>query len=351
MITVVIFDIDGILTDGHLYIDSLSNETKRISYDDIDAIFELKRKGIKIGFVSGEDGSFSSYVRKRFEPDFFIAGCKDKLSWFKELEQEGSIQRDEACFVGDSLKDAELLEYIYTSYAPADVDPLVKSRAKKITKATRGNGVVREVVYSVLAQNRQQERIIDPIVFSSIDDHLELITSLRNDNELILKINEAAFLIVESLRRGGRLLICGNGGSAADSQHLATELVSRFYLERKALDAEALTINTSSITAIGNDYDFDRVFSRQVEAKGRAGDVLLGISTSGNSRNVIQAIDSAKSIGMTTISMTGSNNSSILASCSDVWIGVSSSCTPRIQEAHILVGHVLCQIIERELSN
>jgi D-sedoheptulose 7-phosphate isomerase len=351
MLTTVIFDIDGVLTDGNVYIDPAGNETKRIAYDDIDAIFELKRRGLKIGFVSGEDGGFSSYVKKRFDPDFFIAGCKDKLTWFKGLEETKTVVRNEVCFVGDSLKDTELLEYIPLSYAPADVDPLVKSRATIITNANRGNGVVREVVYSVLAQNSQRNRETDPVIFSSIDDHLALITSLRDDDELIRKTNDAALLITESLRRGGRLLICGNGGSAADSQHLATELVSRFYLERKALDAEALTINTSSLTAIANDYEFDRVFSRQVEAKGRAGDVLLGISTSGNSSNVIQAINSAKSIGMATIAMTGSNSLSTMARIADVWIGVPSSDTPRIQEAHILIGHILCQIIERALSN
>src|SRR3989339_850346 len=118
-------------------------------------------------------------------------------------------------------------------------------------------------------------------------DHLKLAERIASDIELHRQIGKAVKILVSVFRKNGRLLICGNGGSAADSQHLATEFVSRFLMERRALDAEALTINTSSLTAIGNDYDFEKVFSRQVEAKGRKGDVLLGISTSGTSKNVM----------------------------------------------------------------
>ena len=182
-----------------------------------------------------------------------------------------------------------------------------------------------------------------------LEEHIDVIKDISADADLISLINSIAQVIVHAYRTSSKLLVCGNGGSAADSQHLAAELVSRFFLERKALDAEALTINTSSLTAIGNDYNFERVFSRQVEAKGKNGDILLGISTSGNSINVIEAIKTAKDIGIKTIGFTGSNKESLISRLSDYCIYVPSGTTPRIQEAHILIGHILCEFIENEL--
>jgi D-sedoheptulose 7-phosphate isomerase len=187
------------------------------------------------------------------------------------------------------------------------------------------------------------------ILSKRLHEHIEVINALAADEALLGRINEAARIIVEAFRNNGKLLICGNGGSAADSQHIATELVSRFLMERRALDAEALTINTSSLTAIGNDYGFDRVFARQIEAKGKSGDVLLGISTSGNSSNVIEAMKTAKTIGIETIGLTGNDATSLIYQLSDCCIGVPSNSTPRIQEAHILIGHMLCEFVEREI--
>jgi len=186
-------------------------------------------------------------------------------------------------------------------------------------------------------------------ILDRLGEHIDVIKGISADAELITMINNAAKVMVQTYKSGCKLLICGNGGSAADSQHIATELVSRFLIERKALNAESLTINTSSLTAIGNDYNFDQVFSRQIEAKGAKGDVLIGISTSGNSKNVIEAIKTAKEMGIKTIGLTGNNRDSLICRLSDYCIYVPSSSTPRIQEAHILIGHILCEFIENEL--
>ena len=142
--------------------------------------------------------------------------------------------------------------------------------------------------------------------------------------------------------------MCGNGGSAADAQHIATEFVSRFYHERKALNAEALTVNTSTLTAVGNDYSFDRVFARQVEAKGRQGDILIGISTSGESKNIIEAFEAAKKLNMSTIAFTG-NRECTMEHKADMTINIPSEDTPRIQEMHIMTGHIICELVEKEL--
>lgn len=182
-----------------------------------------------------------------------------------------------------------------------------------------------------------------------LDEHVKAIDLLKNNRELCSKIKEAGILLFEAFKAGNKLLICGNGGSAADSQHIATELVSRFFLERKALDAEALTVNTSSLSAIGNDYSFERIYSRQVEAKGKKGDILIAISTSGNSKNVVEAIKAAKNIGIKTIGFTNSDKKNLVSKLTDCCINVPSAVTPRVQEVHILVGHILCEFVEAEL--
>ena len=164
------------------------------------------------------------------------------------------------------------------------------------------------------------------------------------------EILKAAHTIRNCLANGGKLLLMGNGGSAADSQHIAAELIGRFKKERKAIPALALTVDSSSLTALGNDYGFDTVFSRQVEALATPNDAVIGISTSGNSRNVIQALNLAREIGAKTIGFMG-NDGGNMKDCVDIGIIVPSEDTARIQEVHITIGHIICEIIEQDLIN
>lgn len=189
----------------------------------------------------------------------------------------------------------------------------------------------------------------DEFYASRIRGHQETIQEMLDDEALMGSLVEAGLMMEECFRAGGRLLVCGNGGSAADSQHIATEFVSRFLLERPAISAEALTTNASSLTAIGNDYGFDQVFSRQVEAQGRDGDVLMGLSTSGNSKNVVLAMELARELGIKTIGLSGARRGTRIEDVSDVLIAIPSSHTPRIQEGHILVGHLLCEYAEEAI--
>lgn len=154
--------------------------------------------------------------------------------------------------------------------------------------------------------------------------------------------------LVSCLRNGGKVLLCGNGGSAADAQHLAAELVGRFKMERRALPSMALPVNASTITAIGNDYGYEYVFARQVAAFGHEGDVLVAISTSGTSPNVVRAVEAARERGMVSLGLTGASGGALLSLC-DVTIAVPSEDVARIQEAHITVGHIWCEIVERAL--
>ncbi|MBC7885270.1 MAG: D-sedoheptulose 7-phosphate isomerase [Saprospiraceae bacterium] len=170
-------------------------------------------------------------------------------------------------------------------------------------------------------------------------------TAILNDELILNQVVEAAEMIKNCLRKGGKLLFCGNGGSAADAQHLAAEFSGRFYKDRKALPAEALHVNTSYLTAVANDYSFDVVYSRLIDGIGHDGDVLVGISTSGNSVNIVNALEKAKEIGMKTIGLTGDTGGK-MSDHSDILIRIPSSDTPRIQESHIMLGHIICQLVE-----
>jgi D-sedoheptulose 7-phosphate isomerase len=171
---------------------------------------------------------------------------------------------------------------------------------------------------------------------------------LLSQTEVVSTIARVSEILIEALQRGNKALLFGNGGSAADAQHIAAEFVGRFAFDRPALPALALSVNTSCVTAIGNDYGFECVFSRQIEALGRPGDVALGISTSGNSRNVIQALSVAKELGLHTVGLVGCTGGR-LKDAVDHCICVPSNDTPRIQECHILIGHIISELVEETI--
>ncbi|MFN8298315.1 MAG: D-sedoheptulose 7-phosphate isomerase [Chitinophagales bacterium] len=183
---------------------------------------------------------------------------------------------------------------------------------------------------------------------SIIAASIEVKTKVLNDEALVNRIEEVAHVIANAFRNGNRVYLCGNGGSAADAQHLAAEFTGRFYSDREPLPAEALHVNTSFMTAVANDYSYNEVYERAIKAHGRKGDVLFGISTSGNSKNILLAQEEAKKRGMIVISFTGETGGKMKDSC-DYLFNVPSTDTPRIQESHILIGHIICQLVEEEL--
>jgi D-sedoheptulose 7-phosphate isomerase len=176
----------------------------------------------------------------------------------------------------------------------------------------------------------------------------DTMTALAADVEITAQLDDAARRCVDALRGGRKIMFCGNGGSAADAQHLAGELVSRFNYDRPGLPAMALTTDTSILTAIGNDYGYEQLFARQVEASGVAGDVLVAISTSGNSPNVLRALEAARARKLVTIGLTGRSGGRMEGAC-DILIRAPAAHTPRVQEAHIVIGHTLCALIESAL--
>src|SRR5712675_2591536 len=185
-------------------------------------------------------------------------------------------------------------------------------------------------------------------VSSLIEASIATKQSMLNNRQLISTAAKVSAILVQALKRGNKLLIFGNGGSAADAQHIAAEFVGRFAFDRPALPALALSVNGSCVTAIGNDYGFDLVFSRQLEALGRRGDVAIGISTSGNSPNVVKAMSTARKMELHTVALTGAAGGG-LKGIVDNCLCVPSSETPRIQEGHILVGHIISELVESQM--
>lgn len=183
---------------------------------------------------------------------------------------------------------------------------------------------------------------------SKLQASIDLKNTLMNNQDILNTIKKVVEAIVESYKKDGKVLWCGNGGSAADAQHLAAELSGRFYYDRPPLYSEALHVNTSYTTAVANDYSYDVIYSRLVEAMGKKGDVLIGLSTSGNSKNVVNAIERANQQGIITVGFTGQSGGEMGYICQHL-INIPSTDTPRIQECHMLLGHTICELVESNL--
>jgi len=180
-----------------------------------------------------------------------------------------------------------------------------------------------------------------------ISNSINVKEKILNNNKLIETINKIVDKSIECLKKGNTIWWCGNGGSAADAQHLAAELSGRFYFDREPLSSEALHVNTSYLTAVANDYSYDVIYSRYLKGCGKKGDILIGISTSGNSKNIINAFNVAKNKEIITVGMTGEKGDMI--ELSDYILNVPSTDTPRIQESHIMLGHIICELIEKKM--
>ena len=187
---------------------------------------------------------------------------------------------------------------------------------------------------------------IKNIIQASIDTKQQIL----QNKELLVTIEEVVIVITNAFKKGNRVYFCGNGGSAADAQHLAAEFSGRFYTDRKALPAEALHCNSSYLTAVANDYGFDVVYSRMIDGIGNSGDILIGLSTSGNSVNMLKAFETAKQKEIITIGFTGASGGK-MKDLSDYLINIPSNDTPRIQESHITIGHIICQLVEEKIFN
>lgn len=348
MIKMVVFDIDGVITDGSVIVDIEGREQKKINLKDIDAIFELHREGYKLAAITGEATEIVNYFENRFPWSYFYRGNKEKKKTMEEIVALEGIAPSEMCYIGDGKYDVEPLIYAGLGICPADAIEPAKQAADMILQQDGGQGCLWELVDILKKYNH--EELPGNYFYQRLAEHESIFKKIATDEKMTNDIMQAADDIYEMMKKGGQLFLCGNGGSAADSQHIATEFVSRFYKERPALNAEALTVNTSTLTAIGNDYSFERIFVRQLEAKANEGDFLIGISTSGTSKNVLEALRYAKKHGIKTMMLMGDHVNQELPEVCDYIIKVPSKITPRIQEAHIFIGHVMAEYVEHRIT-
>jgi len=347
VIELVIFDIDGVLTDGNILVDSQGREQKRINIKDIDAIFEMKRRGYRLAAVTGENTEIVSYFHNRFPWDHFYCGCKKKLETVQSLASELGVSMEQVAYIGDGKYDLEILPYVGLSVCPADAIREARLKADIVLHRAGGDGCVWELL-EILAADRRPD---DPARYlrERMAEHQLIFKRMAADQALAAKIMAVGQALAERLQIGGQLFLCGNGGSAGDAQHIAAEFVGRFYRERPAFCAEALTTNTSVLTAIGNDYGYERIFARQLEAKARENDILVGISTSGASTNVLEALRYGNKRGLLNVMLTGERYPAELDELCDFVLAVPSAITPRIQEAHIFLGHLWAEFVEHTL--
>ncbi len=352
-IRMLVFDIDGVITDGKRYIGE-DGETKTVSLKDLDAIGLLHEAGYKVGCISGENTPFSQAFSRMVPLDYVSLGCKTKTDAVREIGERFGLSPDELCYIGDGKYDIPVLKMTGLGICPADAIDEAKRVADIVLKRRGGEGCIAEC-YTILEKRKTCPAPADAgqtgageLIRRRVEEHRAALDALAADEGLCGRVDAAIRTINDCYRSGGCLYLCGNGGSAADAQHLAAEMVGRFYLERPALRAEALTVNTSILTALANDYDFNMIFARQLEARAKEGDVLVGITTSGTSANILRAFQKAKEMGVKTILMTGElKDEAAIRPYTDCLINVPSRDTPRIQEMHILIGHIICEAVEK----
>ena len=347
MIELIVFDIDGVITDGSVIIDFSGHEQKKINMKDVDAIFELHRRGYKLAAITGEDTEIVSYFEKRFPWTYFYRGSKTKRETMQQIEAGTGIDRKNICYIGDGKYDVEPLTYAGLGLCPADAIDAAKNAADIILQNNGGEGCVWEIISIIEKYN--DEDSAHNYYFRRLEEHTQIFKKLASDQCLTKQVMEIGDRIIEIFKKDGGLFLCGNGGSAADAQHIATEFISRFYKERPGLNAEALSVNTSTITAIGNDYSFESVFARQLEAKAKPGDMVIGISTSGESRNILEALRYAREHGIVSVLLMGGYENPELEDAAEYIVKVPAIITPRIQETHIFIGHVIAEYVEHRM--
>jgi D-sedoheptulose 7-phosphate isomerase len=344
-ILLLALDVDGVLTDGSVTITPSGEESKGIAFRDLDALARARKAGLRVALVTGEEGPLVMAIAAKAGAEFVLPAAKDKVAALEALSTNAAVPLSRICFVGDADRDALAFPLVGLSLSPADGSRAARRTASRVLSAKGGAGAVEEAVELLLAGSDEGD------LRPGFENTLRRITedSLRAHEKLIIEsipnLAEIASLITRSLKAGRRILFCGNGGSAADAQHVAAELVGRFALEREPFPALALTTDTSILTAVGNDWDFKDIFARQVRAHARHGDIVVGISTSGKSPNVVRALEVARECGAVTLAFTGRNGGAV-AKAADFCFKAPDASTPRVQELHLLAWHGICEVVE-----
>lgn len=349
-ISLLILDIDGVLTDGGFSLDAEGNEWKSLSYRDLDALTALRRRGVELALVTAEDTPLARRIASRLGIERCVFGASDKLTAVREIAADMELRLDRVAYIADADRDAPALDAVGVALVPSDATPRARTSADVILRSGGGAGVVAEAAAALggPVEHGAPESGGPPseaqleIVRSEIQSCIAVLSQVSD--QAADSIVSAAALLRTTFEAGNRAYLFGNGGSAADAQHFAAELVGRFRGTRIGRPAIALTTDTSVLTSIANDEGYDEVFAAQLRALARPGDAAFGITTSGTSENVVAGLVEAKRIGLSTVALSGERSGQI-DYVSDVSIKVPSSDTQRIQEAHTVVIHLLCRLI------
>lgn len=343
-IACLVLDIDGVLTDGKVSID---RRRKELFVRDLDAISRARREGLIVAFLSGEEDIEG--VVGRCGGGESLAGCKDKGGGIAQLAARLGLGVDQVCYVGDADRDAEALKAVSLGLAPRDASPRAIEAANRVLGSPGGRGAVAEAVDLVIRLRRGGGLgdAVEDAVGSAARSFSAAADELRGMAPRLAAIGE---IFVNAFERGAKLLLFGNGGSASMAQHAAAELVGRFRHDGAPLPAIALSADTAGLSALANDYGYEEVFARQVLAHARPGDVAIGFSTSGRSRNVLRALETAKDAGMVRIGFSGRDPSELARVCDHLFAAPSGD-VPRIQELHLMAWHILCEALESARSS
>lgn len=356
-IRLLVLDIDGVMTDGTALLDSSGQEMKRIHFRDLDAITRAQRQGLEVVLVTGEAGTMTQTLARRFGVQEVLTGAKDKAAALLELAEARGVLMDQICYVGDSERDLPAMKLVGLSLAPADAAPRVRLAAGLLLGSNGGEGAVAEAISLLLPAGTEEVTVkptwkeaglewrsyaaahIEAVVQENILAHQQL---LENSIPVLVDI---AGILSQAIQAGQKILLFGNGGSAADAQHVAADLLGSFSQHRPHWPAIALTTDTSVLTAIANDQGFEQVFAVQVQALAQPGDVVVGISTSGRSRNVLLGLEAGRKLGAFPIGFTGSDPGPLLDSV-DLCFCAPAKITQRAQELHIVAWHAILDLIE-----
>jgi D-sedoheptulose 7-phosphate isomerase len=348
-IRVLALDIDGVLTDGTGVLNSIESYEPRFDFHDLDAVTEARRCGLTLALVTGEDTDLVDRIAKRFGVDHVMRGAKDKVSGLQALSSQIGVPLADFCYVGDSDRDAPAFSHVGLGLAPLNATAKAKAAAHRILPRPGGAGAVAEAVTLLrqLKADSEGDSVVEDAIRRSVAESVAAHQSLLNG--AITTLAQVTRAFVTAIRTGHKILLFGNGGSAADAQHVAAELVGRFAQDSDPWAAIALTTDTSVLTCVGNDWEYAEIFSRQVRALARPSDVVVGISTSGRSPNVIRGLQAARDCGALTIGFTGAK-AGPMVEYTDLCFCAPAQNTPRIQELHLLAWHAVCEMVEQTLT-
>jgi phosphoheptose isomerase len=348
----VALDVDGVLTNDTFSWGPNGEEWKSFAFADIMGVSRASKAGFTFALISGEASPLvDRYAAKMGIADVF-KGTRDKAAALRDFAGRHGLSTDEVAFVGNDINDLAALELCGLSAAPADAHPSVLAEVDYVAERTGGHGAVREVLDLLMTRGagataappQERHTMASSFFRKEFEEHEQVIRRMVDEQGELLQ--RLADTLVEAFRRGNKLLFCGNGGSAADAQHIAAEFINRFRFDRAPLPAIALTVDTSVLTCIGNDASFEQVFSRQVEALAQPGDVVVGISTSGRSANVLRALKAGRARKALTIGFTGAAGLDPMTPLCDLCLAVPSKDTARIQEAHEFAFHCIAALAE-----